>query len=80
MLSFLKSVMQPYPFTNERIEELETLLQQRVKQLTEQHVRLSIYKYNNPLTIASPQCTQLLQESGLARIIGLIEVNDETVS
>lgn len=38
--------MQPYPFTNERIEELEVLLQKHVKQLTEQHVRASVTMYN----------------------------------
>ena len=30
--------MQPFAFTNERIEELEVLLQGHVKALTEEHV------------------------------------------
>ncbi|GJJ08446.1 hypothetical protein Clacol_002664 [Clathrus columnatus] len=36
-LDYLQSVMQPYPFTNERIEELEAILQSYVKLLSEQH-------------------------------------------
>lgn len=33
--------MQPFAFTNERIEELEVLLQSHLKLLTEEHVSLS---------------------------------------
>ncbi|KAF8518194.1 oligomeric complex COG6 [Gautieria morchelliformis] len=36
-LDYLQSIMQPFVFTNERIEELEVLLQGHVKLLTEQH-------------------------------------------
>ena len=34
--------MQPFVFTNERIEELEVLLQGHVKLLTDEHVRLGL--------------------------------------
>ncbi|KAF8526040.1 oligomeric complex COG6 [Hysterangium stoloniferum] len=36
-LDYLQSIMQPFAFTNERIEELEVLLQSHVKLLTEEH-------------------------------------------
>ncbi|KAF8583843.1 oligomeric complex COG6 [Ramaria rubella] len=38
-IDYLQSTMQPFAFTNERIEELEVLLQSHVKLLTEEHYR-----------------------------------------
>ncbi|KIJ51335.1 hypothetical protein M422DRAFT_26752 [Sphaerobolus stellatus SS14] len=50
-LDYLQTVMQPFTFTNERIEELEVLLQGHVKILTEEHYnRLLLESGLQPIT------------------------------
>lgn len=74
----MQTVMNPFTFTNERIEELEVLLQGHVKVLTEEHV--SIIIFNNALLFMLFKYHRLLQESGLLPLMEVIEGDHDDVS